>query len=134
MIRRNILALLLVGSLSGCETKMVPMAPKAATPTPAVVTASKEPEKTEEVDEVAAERAKLSDADRKLVEAQEWCAISHEERLGSMGAPIKIDIKGESVFICCKGCKKRAEANPEKTLKEVAELKAKKLAMSAEKK
>ena len=43
-------------------------------------------------DEVSAERAKLDPADRALVEAQEWCVISTDERLGSMGAPIKLDI------------------------------------------
>ena len=76
-------------------------------------------------DEVAAVRAKLDPADRALVEAQEWCVISIDERLGSMGAPIKLDIKGQTVFICCKGCKKKAEADPDRTLAKVAELKAK---------
>ena len=76
-------------------------------------------------DEVAAERAKLDPADRALVEAQEWCVVSTDERLGSMGAPIKLDIKGQPVFVCCKGCKKKAEADPDKTLAKVAELKAK---------
>ena len=76
-------------------------------------------------DEVAAERAKLDPADRALVEAQEWCVVRTDERLGSMGAPIKLDIKGQPVFICCKGCKRKAEADPDKTLAKVAELKAK---------
>lgn len=77
-------------------------------------------------DEVATERAKLSPEDRALVESQEWCVISTDERLGAMGPPIKLDIKGQSVFICCKGCKRKAEADPDKTLKMVADLKAKK--------
>ena len=76
-------------------------------------------------DEVSAERAKLSPEDRALVEAQEWCAVSTDERLGSMGPPIKLDIKGQPVFVCCKGCKKKAEADPDKTLAKVAELKEK---------
>lgn len=74
---------------------------------------------------IAAERAKLTAEDRALVEAQEWCVISTEERLGSMGPPLKLDIKGQPVFICCEGCKRSAEANPDKTLAKVAELKAK---------
>ena len=78
-----------------------------------------------ELDDVSAERAKLSAEDRKLVEAQEWCVISTDERLGSMGAPIKLDVKGEPVFICCKGCKRKAEADPDATLAKVKELKAK---------
>ncbi len=81
-----------------------------------------------EVDEVAAERAKLSAQDRALVDAQELCAVSNDERLGSMGAPIKLDIQGQAVFVCCKSCQRKAEADPEKTLKIVAELKAKKAA------
>ncbi len=76
-------------------------------------------------DAVATERAKLSPDDRALVEAQEWCAISTDERLGSMGPPLKLDIKGKTVFICCKGCKKKAEDNPDRTLAKVEELKAK---------
>ncbi len=81
--------------------------------------------------EVAVERAKLDPADRAQVEAQEWCAVSTDERLGSMGPPFKLDIKGQSVFLCCKGCKRKAEADPEKTLAAVAELKAKKAAGSS---
>lgn len=76
-------------------------------------------------DEVAAERAKLDPAERALVEAQEWCVISTDERLGSMGPPLKLDIQGQPVFVCCKGCKSKAEANPEKMLAKVQELKAK---------
>ncbi len=76
-------------------------------------------------DEVAVERAKLNPADRALVEAQEWCVVSTDERLGAMGAPIKLDIKGQPVFVCCNGCRRKAEANPDKTLAKVEELKAK---------
>ena len=76
-------------------------------------------------DDVAVERAKLSPADRALVEAQEWCVVSTDERLGSMGVPLKLDIKGQPVFVCCKGCKRKAESDPDKTLAKVAELKAK---------
>jgi len=76
-------------------------------------------------DDVAAERAKLDPADRDLVESQEWCVVSTDERLGSMGPPLKLDIKGRPVFVCCKGCRKKAEADPDKTLAKVEELKAK---------
>ncbi len=82
-------------------------------------------------DEVAAERAKLSPEDRALVDAQEWCVVSTEERLGSMGPPIQLDIKGQPVFVCCKGCKRKAEADPDKTLAKLAELKNKKAAGAA---
>ena len=79
---------------------------------------------TEEV-EIATERAKLSPEDRALVEAQEWCVVSNKARLGSMGVPIKLTIKGQPVFVCCGGCKRKAESDPEKILSKLEELKAK---------
>ena len=79
---------------------------------------------------VAAERSKLSAEDRGLVEAQEWCAISTDERLGAMGPPLKLDLKGQPVFVCCKGCQREALADPDRTLAKVAELKAKRAAES----
>ena len=69
--------------------------------------------------------AKLSPADRTLAEAQALCPVA-DEPLGSMGVPIKLSVKGQPVFICCKGCKKDAEKDADETLKKVAELKAKK--------
>ncbi len=117
MTRSRFAAAVLLAALTitGCgqekpATELPPAAPKAVTP---------------DGDQVAAERAKLDSADRALVEAQEWCVVSTDERLGAMGAPIKLDIKGQPVFVCCKGCKKKAEADPDKTLAKVAELKAK---------
>ena len=38
---------------------------------------------------------------------------------------MKLDIKGQPVFVCCKGCKRKAEADPDKTLAKAGELKAK---------
>jgi hypothetical protein len=66
---------------------------------------------------------KLDPADRKLAEEQIYCAVETENRLGSMGKPIKIMIEDQPVFLCCKGCEKRAKANPEKTLARVKKLK-----------
>ena len=86
-------------------------------------------EDAKEEETIKATREKLSPEDRKLVDAQEWCVINNEERLGGlMGPPVKLTIKGEPVFLCCKACQKEAEANPEKTLAKVKELKAKKAA------
>ena len=82
-------------------------------------------EPTKTGDGVEAARAKISPEERTAVEAQEWCAVSADERLGSMGPPIKIELKGESVFLCCNSCKKKAEADPDKALAKAAELKAK---------
>jgi len=109
------LALVAGSAAVGCQ--------KAESTTAAAADAGSPP--TAATDDVAAERAKLTPADRALVEAQEWCVISTEERLGSMGPPIKLDFKGRPVFVCCKGCKKKAEANPDRTLATLDELKAK---------
>ena len=105
-------------ALAGCGGEKPAAAPAGGSQPPA--------RSAHDVDEVAAERAKLSPEDRVLVDIQEWCAVSTDERLGSMGPPLKLDINGQPVFVCCKGCKRRAEADPDKTLKTVADLKAKK--------
>ena len=82
-------------------------------------------DKDKEEAEIRAELAKLPPENRKLAEQQKWCVIEDDNRLGEMGPPIKLLIKGQPVFICCKGCRKQAEADPDKTLAKVKELKAK---------
>ena len=72
---------------------------------------------------VSAELAKLSPDDRKIAEAQKYCAVMSHERLGAMGPPLKLDIKGEPVFVCCKGCRQKALKNPDETLAKVAAMK-----------
>ena len=47
------------------------------------------------------------------------------EPLGSMGVPLKLSIKDQTIWVCCNGCEKKALSNPEQTLAKVAELKAK---------
>ena len=68
--------------------------------------------------------AQLSPEDRLLAEAQKFCAVATESPLGSMGTPLKIDVNGEPVFLCCAGCKGKALRNPEETLASVAKLKS----------
>lgn len=67
--------------------------------------------------------AELSPADRKLAEAQRFCAVMPTDRLGAMGAPIKVMVAGQPVFLCCDGCEQKALANPKATLKSVEQLK-----------
>jgi hypothetical protein len=74
---------------------------------------------------IARDLAKLSPEDRKLAEAQVYCPIQKGSPLGSMGVPIKLMIQNQPVFICCAGCEKGALANPQRTLEDVAKLKAK---------
>lgn len=65
--------------------------------------------------EIVAALAKLPAEDRALAEQQKLCPVSGEP-LGAMGAPIKIDVKGQPVFICCEGCKKDLLAKPDEYL------------------
>jgi hypothetical protein len=67
--------------------------------------------------------AQLSPEDRRLAEAQKVCPVTGEA-LGEMGAPVKVTVKGQSVFLCCDGCKKKALDNPDKTLAAVQKAKA----------
>jgi hypothetical protein len=80
--------------------------------------------------EIQKNLGKLDEKDRKLADAQKYCAIEDDTRLGSMGVPVKITLKDSSgkeqpVFLCCKGCKKDAEKDPAATLAKVEKLKAK---------
>jgi hypothetical protein len=68
--------------------------------------------------------AGLSLQDQPIAMAQRYCAVMNKSRLGSMGTPIKFEIKGEPVFVCCAGCKSKALKSPDATLAKVAELKA----------
>jgi hypothetical protein len=67
--------------------------------------------------------AKLSRVDRRLAEAQGSCPVLGG-KLGGMGMPVKIIIKDQPVFLCCKACEEEARSNPEKTLARVERLKA----------
>jgi hypothetical protein len=96
--------------------------------TPACCAESAAPEKKDAAAveaEIKAARAKLSKEDQALVEAQEFCPMMPDNRLGEMGTPLKVMVKDQPVFLCCKGCQRKALANPEATLAKVAELKAK---------
>ena len=94
--------------------------PTAAAPNAQHADHSDQAEKAEQQANVA----KLSDEDRPLAEAQGYCVVTSEP-LGSMGTPIKLVVNEQPVFICCKGCEKKAKSDPDKTLAKVEELKAK---------
>jgi uncharacterized protein (TIGR03000 family) len=74
---------------------------------------------------IKANLAKLGDDDRKLAEEQKFCAVEGDTRLGEVGVPVKVVVKDQPVFLCCKMCAKEAQADPDKTLAKVKELKAK---------
>jgi len=74
--------------------------------------------------DIEAAMAELALEDRKEAESQKFCAVMTANRLGSMGVPLKIDVKGQSVFVCCAGCRTKATKNADETLATVAKLKA----------
>ena len=80
---------------------------------------------SEEEKEIQDNLAKLSPEDRKLAEAQKYCVVQDDSLLGSMDVPIKVMVKGQPVFLCCGHCKKKALADPDKTLAKVKALKEK---------
>ncbi|MEX2171805.1 MAG: hypothetical protein WD851_20970 [Pirellulales bacterium] len=75
--------------------------------------------------EISASLAKLSREDRALARAQGYCPVMTDSRLGSMGPPVKVMVNDQPVFLCCKGCHRRALANPDQTLAIVVDLRAK---------
>jgi Cu(I)/Ag(I) efflux system membrane fusion protein len=62
----------------------------------------------------------LPEADRKLALAQRICPVTGAA-LGSMGVPIKITLRAQTVFLCCKGCMGKAKRNPDEMLKILAD-------------
>ena len=63
--------------------------------------------------------AKATKADEKAIAALKTCPVSNED-LGSMGGPLKVTRGEKSTFICCKGCLKQIQANPDKYFGKVA--------------
>ena len=59
---------------------------------------------------------KLSPEDRKLAEAQIFCAIDQDSALGTMGPILKVMAKNQPVFVCCKGCEAAVKADPDDAL------------------
>jgi hypothetical protein len=121
-----VLALAFPVAVAGCRTGSSD-SPRAQAQSPATgAQPTRAPAKEAEVDpELKANLAKLDPADRKLAEAQRYCAVEEENRLGAMGVPVKLLVKDRPVFICCKSCRKQALAEPDKTLARVDELIAK---------
>ena len=61
------------------------------------------------------EVVKFTDSDAALISKQAVCPVM-DEPLGGMGQPIKLLVGGKPLFLCCKGCIKKVQAEPEKYL------------------
>ena len=60
----------------------------------------------------------LPEEDRKPAIAQSICPVTGNP-LGEMGVPVKITLRGKTVFLCCAGCIGKAKADPDGTLKKL---------------
>lgn len=111
-------ALVTVAAFFGCSKPNASPTPKA-TATTAPESAPAAPDATATVAEpnpkIVAALASLSAEDRALAEKQKVCPVSGEP-LGVMGAPKKLDVKGQAVFICCEGCEEKLLGNPDEYL------------------
>ncbi len=65
------------------------------------------------------EIAGFSEEDRESVIQQRICPVGGE-MLGSMGAPEKVEVNDQIVWICCDGCRDKLLAEPEKYLAKLA--------------
>ena len=68
--------------------------------------------------EITKAMAELPVEDRTLAVKQKLCPVSGEA-LGKMGAPLKMEVKGQTVFLCCAGCKDKLLANPDEYLAKI---------------
>jgi uncharacterized protein (TIGR02231 family) len=100
--------------------------PQPAHPNPAPAPVSVMPTMSHaDLAKIKTEMGKLSAEDRRLAEAQVFCAIDQDSPLGSMGPIHKEMVKGQPVFLCCKGCVAEARTHPDETLVQLQKLMAK---------
>lgn len=81
-------------------------------------TAPRPKQKTSDV--VARNLARLSSEDNELALLQVTCPVTGE-KLGSMGVPIKVDVEGQAVLLCCAGCVPMVRQNPAEILEKLAQ-------------
>jgi hypothetical protein len=121
-----VVLLFVAGAIVGCESNQKPGSVASAPSDESSTIAEHSESEHSESDPAAITEAlaQLSPEDRVLAESQKFCAVATESPLGSMGTPLKIEVNGEPVFLCCGGCKGKALRNAEETLASVAKLKS----------
>lgn len=114
-----LLSLVWMASTQGCSSKESAAPSDASQTTDAPHPASPAEDKHDHGDhmssDVQANLAKISKSDRTAVEKQQHCPVSGEQ-LGAMGAPIKVDVEGRQVWLCCESCKDSLLTDPDKYL------------------
>jgi hypothetical protein len=119
LISTAVFGLAVVYGISGCgstaATKTAPSTPAVADHDPAGHADGDHAQDSAANANITAAFAKLPAEDKTLAEKQKFCPVSGE-LLGTMGVPIKIDVKGQPVFICCDGCKEKLLSTPDEYL------------------
>jgi hypothetical protein len=111
----TIVILLLAWISLGCGTSAPPQptAPKPGTEAPLMDATEHQHTTEDQGEEVRAALAGLSPDDRESAQRQRICPVSGE-MLGSMGEPIKLEVEGREVWICCAGCEAPLRKDPER--------------------
>ncbi len=68
-----------------------------------------------DMEKMKAALAEMDPDDAASAEKQHMCPVSGE-MLGTMGVPEKVTVSGQTVWICCDGCKDKLLAEPDKYL------------------
>ncbi len=79
---------------------------------------------SDEIATIASHLAKLSPLDKSMAQSQKLCVVQEKSQLGSMGVPIKLQLEGQTVFVCCDSCVETAKGNPSQALKRLKVLKS----------
>jgi hypothetical protein len=110
-VRGTTVIVLLAGISLGCGTSAPPPGP--ATTPPLTDHAEHQDSAEDSGEEVREALAGLSPDDRQSAQRQRICPVSGE-LLGSMGEPIKLEVEGREVWICCAGCENALRKDPER--------------------
>jgi hypothetical protein len=97
---------MLVLAAGGCQDRR-----SASTPTPAEVEA-----------DIRVNLERLGPEDQRLAEQQKYCPMMEGVRLGEMGPPCKVTVKGVSAFVCCENCVRAAQDDPDRALVQIRQL------------
>ncbi len=110
----------------GCQpTQTVSVPPADSASADNTTTEQTSAQQSESEDAIIAKAiSELPAAEQAEASKQKYCAVQTKQLLGTMGMPYKVMLDGQSVYLCCAGCKGKATRNPKETLAHAAELKA----------
>jgi YHS domain-containing protein len=120
------LSVLVLAAMAGCSGQSQP-GHKAGPPgaqQPAAPTSEPSAQGNSSAANVPQGLLELSAEDRATAQKQRICPVSGEV-LGSMGKPVKVTVKGQTVFLCCSGCEEDIKKDPDKYLAKLKSAEAK---------